>query len=71
MRLYYNVYDYAIYIYIIMKINILLVFLRALSTKQNIITMRISKYMYDQNTYILPLFFYLRTLLWILKHWKY
>ena len=52
-----------IYIYIIMKINILLVFLRALSTKQNIITMRISKYMYDQNTYILPLFFYLRTLL--------
>ena len=63
MRLYYNVYDYAIYIYIIMKINILLVFLRALSTKQNIITMRISKYMYDQNTYILPLFFYLRTLL--------
>ena len=52
-----------IYIYIIMKINILLVFLRALSTKQNIITMRISKYMYDQNTYILPLFFYLLTLL--------
>ena len=65
MRLYCNVYDYAIYIYIyiIMKINILLVFLRALSTKQNIITMRISKYMYDQNTYILPLFFYLLTLL--------
>ena len=52
-----------------MRINILLVCLRNLSTKQKyIITARILKYMYDQNTYMLPLFFYLRTLLRILKH---
>ena len=52
-----------------MRINNLVVFLRTLSTKQKyIISARILKYMYNQNTYMLPLFFYLRTLLRILKH---
>ena len=46
-----------------MKINILLVFLRTLSIQQKyMLTTRIPKYMYDQNTFVLPLFF-MRTLL--------
>ena len=56
-----------------MMINILLVFLHTLSTKQKcIITARIPKYMNDQNTYdeiiSLAFIFYLRALLPVLKH---
>ena len=47
-----------------MKINILLVFLRTLSTKQEyIIIARIPKYMYDQKTHMSYLYSFMRTLL--------
>ena len=84
MKLYSNVHDYVIYtrkIYIksIMRINVYLdisLFAHFKRKGKYITTARIPKYMYDQNTYVFPLFFYaysfmniksLETLLFLLE----
>ena len=71
IRLYRNVYDYAICTlnYYEDKYFISL-FVHFKHTGKYIITAHIPKYMHDQNIY-LTFTFYLCTLLWIFKCWKY